>query len=226
MEKKESPKRENRPLPKFDAGPAKIPGLSAKAFGVIKFILGICLLPFVYSSSVSFLNEFGALDKAAQNNFWAGLITLLIIYLFVWEPAIIYAKGQRILEIVFTFFRPLVRVAPYLLPIYTLILFLGYWVLSFFIHSGHLLSTFLFLFGFSLGLHLIFGAKSLRTKQEDFLKANYLFGFSFVYLLNLFLAALILNLVFAKFSLVNFLNNSFQTARGVFEAVFRQLFLS
>jgi hypothetical protein len=219
MEKKELPKQEN------SAQPAKIAGILSRLLGIIKFCLGICLLPFIYSTTLSYLNEFSVIEKAQQNNFWAGLITLLIIYLFIWEPVVIYAKGQKILELVFNFFKPLVKVAPYLIPIYSIVLFLVYWVSSAVFKSPGLLNYFIFLFGFSMGLHLIFGAKSLRTKQEDFLKANYIFGFSFVYILNLTLAAFILNLIFEKYSLVNFLNNSFQSAKNIFSAVFKQLFL-
>jgi len=218
MEKKKSPKKENSALK------PKASGISGRFFGVSKFVLGVCLLPFVYSTSVSFLNEFGRLDKPIQDNFWAGLITLLIIYLFIWEPVAIYAKGQKTLELIFSLFRPLVKVAPYLLPIYTIILFICYLPLSFMNKSAALLNYFIFLFGLSIGLHLIFGAKSLRTKQGDFLKANYIFGFSFVYILNLVLVAFILNFIFEKFSVVNFLNNSFQYARSIFDAVSKQLF--
>ena len=225
MSKKESLNPKNKDAAKEASPKSGIGKLSGRVFGIIKFILGICLLPFVYSSTVSFLNEFAIIDKSSQNNFWAGLITLIVIYLFIWEPAVIYANGQKILEAIFSFFKPLVRVAPYLLPIYTLVLFAGYTVLSFATKSPRLVHYFLFLFGFSMGLHLIFGAKSLRTKQGDFLKANYIFGFSFVYILNLALTALILNFIFDKFSVVNFLNNSFQSARNIFGLVFRQLFL-
>lgn len=217
MEKKQSPKKEDTSAP-------KIPGLSAKGFGIIKFILGVCLLPFVYSISVAFLNEFTAIDKSLQNCFWGGLITLLIIYLFVWEPAIIYIKGQKLLEIVFTFFKPLVRVAPYLLPIYTIVLFVAYLILSAIFKSQGLINYFIFLFGFSIGLHLVFSAQSLRSKQEDFLKANYIFGFSFIYIINLLLAGFFLNLAFDKFSFVNFSNNSFQIAKNILYTVFKQLF--
>jgi hypothetical protein len=76
-----------------------------------------------------------------------------------------------------------------------------------------------------MGLHLIFGAKSLRSKQEDFLKGNYIFGLLFVYILNVILLAVILNYIFDKFSIVNFLNNAFQSAGGIIYAVFGQLFI-
>jgi len=218
MEKKESPREGKEELA------PKIPGLSVKAFGVIKFILGICLLPFVYSSSAAFFNEFTVIDKPLQNAFWAGIVTLLIVYLFIWEPVIIYAKGQRLLEIVFIFFKPLVRVAPYLLPIYTVVLFILYGLAGLFSQAADLLKPFIFLIGFSIGLHLVFSAKSLRSKQGDFLKGNYIFGFSFVYMVNLIILSFGLSLLFNKFSFVNFSNNSFQIAKSIFSAVFKQLF--
>lgn len=219
MEKKESPKTEGRPVP------SKIAGFSNRIFGIIKFILGVCLLPFVYSSSVALINELGLVNKLLQVDFWTGVVTLLIIYLFIWEPLIIYSRGQKLVEVVFSFFKPLVRVAPYLVPIYTILLFLLHGIMYFITRSASLINYFVFLIGFSISLHLIFSAKSIRSKQGDFLKANYIFGFSLIYIINLNLLAFGLNLVFKEFSFVNFFNNSFQAANNIFHAVFRQLFL-
>lgn len=221
MEKKESPKNDVSITTK-----PPIPGISRRAFGIIKFILGILFLPFVYSVSVAFLNEFSIVEKSLQRQFWAGTISFLIVYLFIWEPARIYSRGQKILEVIFRFFAPLVRVAPYLLPIYFILIFIGYSVLSLVFNFRHLLDYFLFLFGFSLTLHLVFSAKSIRAKQGDFLRANYIFGFSLIYIINLIILSFCLNLTFEKFSLVNFFNNSFQVARDVFGSIFKQLFLS
>ncbi len=226
MEKKEFPKLPKREFPKSAEGlKSKIAGISAKTFGVIKFILGVCLLPFVYSATVSFLRQFSLVDNVSQVYFWSGIITFVLIYFFVFEPAIVYQKGHRLLEIIFSFFAPLVKVAPYVLPIYTLVIFVLYLLLSLFFKSREFFYFFLFMFGLSLALHLIFSAKSVRSKQGDFLKANYIFGFSFVYITNLIIVALCLNLVFKEFSFVNFFNNSFQAANNIFHAVFRQLFL-
>jgi hypothetical protein len=223
MEKKGSPKKESANLAADSK--TKIPGLSRKAFGIVKFLLGICLLPFVYSISVAFINEFSGVELILQKYFWAGMITLLIFYLFIWEPAIIYAKGQKLLELIFDFFKPLVRVAPYLLPVYAIIAFIAYLIASAIVKSPGLTQCFIFFLGASMGLHLVFGARSLRSKQEDFLKGNYIFGFSFIYILDLLLVGFFLNVIFKEFSFLNFSNNSFQIASGIFSAVFRQLFL-
>lgn len=225
MEKKELPNVEAdfKPAPSGLFG--KVSGFSNKLFGIVKLILGICLLPFVYSFSVAFLNEFARLGKPTQLDFWSGLFSFLIIYLFVWEPVIIYAKGQKLLEIIFSFFRPIVKVAPYLLPIYTIVLFIIYGLLSLMVGSPWLLKYSMFLFGFSIALHLVFSAKSIRSKKGDFLKANYIFGFSFIYAVNIIILSLGINLIFKDFSFVSFFNSSFQIALGVFRAAVKQLFL-
>ena len=228
---RESDKLEDNILDKLrtpegsETGGSKLSGFSRKIFGLIKFILGVCLLPFIYSVSVAFLNEFSVIEKTSQNYFWAGIVSFIILYLFIYEPVIIYKKGQRLLEIVFQFFKPLVRVAPYLLPIYTLVIFIGYLLFSFLFKTKEAFGYFIFLLSFSLTLHLIFGAKSIRAKQGDFLKANYIFGFSFVYIIDVLLLSFCLNIIFKEFSFVNFFNNSCQIGNNIFYTIFKQLFL-
>ncbi len=204
-------------------------GLSNKFFdktlGIIKLLLGVCLLPVVCALLISFLNEISLINKTHQNYFWAGITAFLAVHLFIWEPAVIYSKGHRVLEIIFNFFRPLVKFAPYVLPIYTILVFIIYGLLSFFIRAAWWTELLLFLAGFTAILHLTFSAKTIRSKKGDFLKANYIFGFSFVFIINLLLLAVCFNLIFEKFSLVNFANNSFVLAKVVISAIFKQLFI-
>ncbi|MCU0651619.1 MAG: hypothetical protein MUC39_01580 [Candidatus Omnitrophica bacterium] len=228
MAEKEFPKINlEEPLPESAGGSGlkpKISEFTRKLLVFIKFVLGVCLLPCVYAVSAAFLKQFGLIDISIQDYFWQGVITLLIIYLFIWEPVIVYTKGQKIVELLFTFFKPLVRVAPYLLPIYTILLVAVYGVLSWVYKD--LLGYFVFMFGFTLALHLIFSAKTLRSKKEDFFKTNYIFGFSLVFIINLTLLAFFINLMFDKFSFVGFCNDVVRVSRGIFEAVFTQLFIN
>jgi len=206
-------------------GKSKISAVSSRLFSMIKLILGLCLLAFVYSVTAAFLGEFNAVEKELQKAFWAGVISFVIIYLFIYEAAIFYKKGQRLLELIFKFFAPLVKVAPYLLPIYTIFIFSGYLIISQMTKSENVLRSSLFLLGLTLAFHLVFSAKSIRSRQGDFLKANYIFGFSLVYIVNLIVLCFFLNIIFEKFSFVNFLNNFFQAGQGVFTTIFKQLFL-
>ena len=226
---KQAPKVKEGPIENDGGGllgnfSSKISGLSSKLFGIIKFILAIILLPLVYSSIAAFINEFTRIDKGLQQIFYDGIIIFLAIYLFIWEPAVIYNKGHKLLEIMFSFFKPLVNVAPFLLPIYTILVFIIYGLLALGVKSGWLMESMLFLVGFSSILHLTFSAKTIRSKKGDFLKSNYIFGFSFIFILNLFLLALGFNCIFKEFSFVNFTNVSFMVFQNIFLTVFKQLF--
>lgn len=198
--------------------------ISNKVFDIIKLILGICLLPLVYSSTNSFLRQLGNVNDAAQSYFWSGVVTFILVYLFIFEPGWVYNRGHRILEFIFSFVQPLVKFAPYLLPVYLITTFLLYLILVVFIKGSQLINYTIFLFGLSLALHLVFSSKGIRTKKGDILKSNYIFGFSFIYITNLGLLAFFLNVIFNNFSFVSFCNDSYYLASNIFKAIFSQLF--
>jgi hypothetical protein len=197
----------------------------SRVLAVLKFILGLCLLVFVYSSTLAFLREIKALDYDLRDAFWAGIGTFLVVYLFVLELSKVYMKGQKLLALLFKFVAPLVRVAPYVLPIYTLIIFALYPLFALFIKSKAVLNYFIFLGSFSMSLHLVYSAKSLRTRQGDFLKANYIFGFSLIFILNVLLMAGCLSMIVEKFSFVNFFDAASQSTQKIIQAVFKQIFV-
>ncbi|MFH0826801.1 MAG: hypothetical protein V1923_02800 [Candidatus Omnitrophota bacterium] len=234
MKKKESLKRNKEVTPdlegeEFELQPSRLSfmfsGVSGKMFGIVKFILGVCFLPFVYAATVSYLSEFRLVGESFEDYFWSGGITLVLIYFFIWEPAVLYSKGQRLLEFVFNFFKPLVKVAPYVLPVYAIILFALYGLLSLFIKSPWLIRYTLFLLGLAMALHIVYSAKTLRSKKNDFLKGNYIFGFSFIYILDLILLALFMSLLFAEFSFVDFFDRTFLLTKDIFASIFKQLFI-
>jgi hypothetical protein len=204
---------------------SRIPALLSRVFGLVKLLLAVLILPFVYSAVVSFLSELGLVNGAARQIFWNGVLVFLGVHLFLWEPAVIYKKGHKLLEVAVSFFKPMVNVAPFLLPIYTILCFVLYGVLSIWISAPWLLEQALFWIGFTLALHLVFSAKSIRAKKGDFLKANYIFGISFIVILNIALVAFGFCMMFKEFSFVNFCTVLFSVAQDVFHSVFKQLFL-
>lgn len=202
----------------------KMSEFNRKLFVFIKFVLGLCFLPFVYLFSASFIYQFKFIEEPVQGYFWWGICVFLLVYLFVWEPAVFYFKGQKVTEFIFSFLKPLVRVAPFILPVYTLLLLLVYGIFSWVLKD--VLGYFMFFIGFTLSLHLVFSAKTLRSKKEDFFKSNYIFGFSLVYIFNLLLLSLFFGIIFEKFSFVNFCKDTFLQGQDFFNALFTQLFVN
>jgi len=150
MAKTEFVEKENIPEEKPDfveQGPKVSPKLSKVThyfFGITKFLLGVSLLPFVYSSTISFISGLETVDRDIQGAFWFGVAALVIVHLLIWDVGIIYTKGHKILEVLFNYFKPFVKVAPYLLPIYAIVVCLAYSIVSVFVKSADLLTGFVF----------------------------------------------------------------------------------
>lgn len=219
MENQEFPKQQIRPQVFPKGGFHK-----QRFFTILKFIIVLFLLPWIFAFTVSFLSQSRLIESTTLSSFWYGVISFLAAHLFVYEMRIVYNKGQKITEGIFRFFSPLVRLAPFVLPIYTILLFLIYCFLSLFTRSFWLLQCFMFLFGFSFSLHLVLSAKSLQNRQRDFFKINYFFAFFFVYIINVILLASMLSILFGSFSSLLFFKQSYQITRTIFSAIFCQLF--
>jgi hypothetical protein len=204
---------------------AHMQNLASKVLAVIKLLLGLTFLAFVYAGSRGFFTKFRLADPDLQACFWSGIVAFLIIYLFLYEPAVVYQKGQKILAFVFKFFNPLVKVAPYVLPIYSLLVFASYPLLKMWLSARDAGAIVVFLGGFSWTLHIVFSAKTLRSRQNDFLKANYIFSFTLIYILDLLFIAFLLSLLVGKFSFVGFFQGSFEAARGLWIMVTKQIFV-
>lgn len=191
---------------------------------VLKILLAALIIPLIIGITVGLSQEVSrALSGQVLKAFLGGIIAYLVLHFAIYKPVAVYKTGQRILEITFYFFSPLVKIAPYLLPVYSLLL-IGVFFLSGWLKFAADINTFIFLITFGFTLHLTLSAEDLRTKHIGFNKANYFFGFSLIYILNLVMLAGALHFMFAEFSFLDFLSQSSKVSFEAYQAVFRQLF--
>ncbi len=199
--------------------------MANKIVGILKLFFAVLLLPVVVAASFAFAKELILLESLAVSLFLWGIFAFLILHHLVWEAEIIYRKGQRMVEIIFKFFAPLVKVASFCLPIYTLLILIVYWLLSLvFADLNNFVNYFIFFVSFFLAMHIVFTAKSLKSREKDFLKANYFFAMELIYLANLYLIAGSFNLIFPEFSFLDFFRLTCQNTQNIFLPVFNQLF--
>ena len=199
--------------------------LAKKALDILKLTLGVLLLVIVYAMTSSFISQASSLESPIIGFFVGGIASFLIIFLFIWPPIIIYKKGQRILEIIFSFFAPLVKTAPYTLPIYTIFIFIIYVLLFLFKGTQEVLHYAIFFIGFSLALHIVFTGAILRPRTLELARiANYVFGFCIIYILNMLLCAWFFSLMKINFDFGTFFTNTLNAANDIYTVSFKQLF--
>jgi hypothetical protein len=118
-----------------------------------------------------------------------------------------------------------VVLAPYLIPGYTVLIAVLYFIVSFFTDVTKYYSIFIFLIGFTLMMHLSYTAQSVREKQSDLIRSGYVFSVSFLYVVNLIIVFLILSFVFKEISFFEFLSSSYEKSKGFYYFFWKQLFL-
>jgi len=199
--------------------------LKEKIAESLKFLFFVLLIPVAIGVTAGFLHQFQTIKEVDQNGFLLGVSAFLIIYLFVYEPQGIYQYGYDLVGNVFQFFAPLVKVAPFVLPIYSLFILIIYFFTLFFPSMVGASKYFMFLTGFTLSLHFIFTAKSLRAKDNNIAKAHYLFSMILIYIPNVIILALLFDLIYPEFSFPKLFVVMANLANGVYTSVFNQLFI-
>ncbi len=196
-----------------------------KIVDVLKFIFFILLIPVTVGSSLGFLKGLQAINTTCLNSFSLGAVVFLFVYLFLLEPQGVYDYGQKIMGDIFRFFAPLVEVAPFFLPVYSLLILIAFFFASFFPNLKGYAPYFMFFISFTLMMHFVFTAKTLREKDGSVLKPNYFFEFSLIYIVNLSILASLFGLVFSDFSSAEFFSTIADVTSKVYTGIFNQLFV-
>jgi hypothetical protein len=217
---------------------------------VIKVLIGILLLPVTVAISVAFAAELGSIQikilTSSATYFLKGVIIYLIMHLILYKPNYFYVLGHEAAHAIATFIcggkvRSLrisgrgggiltnksnffVALFPYFFPIYTILLWLVYFLFSLFRNMKKLAPQFLFLMGFTLTMHIIMTIESMKIKQGDIFKTGYLFSVSLIFILNVLLVGFILSLVFQDFSFASFFNFSISGSVDIYRAICKYLF--
>lgn len=215
---------------------------------VINFLVAILLLPVAVAASLALYQQLiqAKTFGNAQLAFFWGVGIYLLIHLVLHKPIRLYVFGHELThaisswicggsvssfsvsgrggKIVTNRVNTFILLSPYLIPIYTVLITLAYFILSLFYSLQDYNLTFIFLVGFSLAFHLLLTIETLKTEQPDLLESGYLFSLLLIYITNLLLVSIILSLIFPEMSLQIFFQKAGGIVKNVYEALFRQLF--
>lgn len=180
---------------------------------LLKFFIACALLPALGSSlhfGVQFFSDASALKTwpwVKVTWFGGGFITWLIVYMSFSRPTRLYILGHELSHaiavwlsggkvskmkikkrgghVVANKMSMWIALAPYILPLYPLIVGVS-WIISlwFWPHLRHYEWAFLFLWGVVWSFHLCFTFSVMKTDQSDFASQGYFFSFTIIFLCN------------------------------------------
>lgn len=216
---------------------------------LLRIIISILLLPACAAFTIGFYNNLSSIKIVSQSEFVfiLGMLSYSIMHLLLFKLNFLYVLGHEAMHAISTLFSGgkvtsmkvsgkegsvgtttpnfFVILAPYLVPIYTVLLAVLYFLLSFFTDVARFSGHFIFFTGFTLMFHLSYTAESIRGKQSDLIKTGYLFSLSLIYIANLIIVFSILSLLFKEVSFVSFISGSCQKVKDFYYYFWKQLFL-
>ncbi len=213
---------------------------------LIKFIIGVLAVPVAYAVTKAFYDNFILIKEVAVNlhYFVWGIVIYSILHLLFYKPAYIYVLGHEAVhagmawifggkiksfkvsedggEVATDKSNFIIELAPYFIPIYTVIITVIYFVVSrSYPING---ATFLFLIGFTLAFHIVSTVEIMKIKQPDIVKSGYIFSIAIVYIVNIIVVSLIFGLTFSGFSINKFFLDLWSSSKNVYVSLMRQLF--
>ena len=214
---------------------------------VIKFIIGVLIVPVAIAVSLAFYHNVTLIKElaASLNYFRWGISAYVILHLLFYKPMYLYVLGHEAVHAGVAWLfgariksfkvsgeggsvgadrsNMVIELSPYFIPIHAIIITLVYFgIVSSYNVDGRL---FVFLIGFCLALHIIMTIEVMKARQPDIVKSGYFFSIIFVYILNIIVISLIFSLLFPAFSAKKFFVEIWGVSKSMYAAIFKQLFL-
>jgi len=216
---------------------------------ILRLFISILLIPVCVIVTLSFYEGIFSIKDVSKSGvyFILGALLYSVVHLLLFRLDFLYIFGHECMHAFATFCSGgkasnmkvsgkegsvktttpnfFVMLAPYLLPVYTVLVAIVYFILSFSIDVTRYSDIFIFLIGFTLMFHLAYTAESMRDKQSDLIKAGYLSSIAFIYTVNLVIVFLIISLLFKEVSFTEFMSRVYVKTKFFYYFFWKQLFL-
>ncbi|MFH0753916.1 MAG: hypothetical protein V2A70_05060 [Candidatus Omnitrophota bacterium] len=192
---------------------------------VLKFIAAALLLPLVIATVLALEVGVGELHPGIAQAVITGTIAYVLMKFFVYDFDAVYKFGQSVVGSCFQFLKPVMNFAPYVIPIYTLIVIIVYVIMNALNKLGTFEPLFAGVIAFTFAMHIILTAQDLYKKDNVLGKPNYFFSMGLIFIVDVFLMVMLFSLAGKGLSFIQFFNNLSATSCEIYIAVFKQLFL-
>ncbi len=117
-----------------------------------------------------------------------------------------------------------IALAPYMIPVYAVLVALAYGIAGFFWDVRSYLSWFLFGLGASLAFHLVFTVEALKQKQSDLEVLGPVLSVGLIYWANISFVLAILSLVIPEIRFGSYLAEGYHASLGLYRGILTQIF--
>lgn len=205
-------------------------------------------MPLAFSVTRSFYAECVDINALTHNSryFLFGFAAYIFAYIAFFKLETLYILGHECIHAVFVWIfggkvlsikvrknsgsvsstkkNIFIDLAPYLVPIYTILIFVVYVIGSSFWKLSYFFRYFIFCVSFSFSFHVVMTIDKIKIEQPDFLDFGYLNSLILIYLVNVILLGACLSFLFPGFAFGGFIGSFLESTKEVYAAIFDRLF--
>ncbi|MBI3318024.1 MAG: M50 family metallopeptidase [Candidatus Omnitrophica bacterium] len=214
----------------------------------LRLAAGILLLPVDLAYGIAFYRQMAAIQRlqAPEVSLLLGVTGYLAFHVLVAAPTRAYVFGHELTHAAAAWLSggqvkgfkvgakkgsvttnrvtAFIALAPYLIPVFSLIWALLWAAAGFFWNTGRVSSWFFVGLGATLAFHLVFTVNVLKEKQSDLEGVGPLLALGLILWANLTLVVGVIGLMVPEVHFVPYLTDGFHRAQGLYQAIFHQLF--
>ena len=190
-------------------------------YSFLKVAFVLAIIPIIAATTVAFQRELLLMKSEYRDYFLNGMVIYAFMHFFLYDCQALYALGQRVLAEIFKLLPPLDKLAPYFVPIYSIIIILFYFFWVVFLKIGLSSGYYFGLLGFTVAMHLVMTAQEFYDSDKRVWKPNYFFSFSLSYIFTIFLIVFALHLAAKSITFSHFFKALCRLTDNSYEEVFR-----
>lgn len=182
---------------------------------IIRFLLGVLLIPFCLAATQTMISLIRAIQPSSARAIppsalalGGGFLLWLFLYFTLSRPTRTYILAHELTHALWALMMRgkvvrmkiskesgsvtlsksnfIITLAPYFFPLYTIIVIAGYYILSIFFEVETYYLYWLGLVGLTWSFHFTFTISTLLLRQNDIQEYGRLFSYMIVYILNIF----------------------------------------
>ncbi len=206
----------------------------------IKGIIGLFLLPVCAAETIAFAHILKVLPQIGwpQAFFLAGIAAYTICFFLSFKLNFLYVFGHEAVHAVITLLcggrvtsfhvstkggsvsttksNFIISLGPYFIPLYTVLVSLVFFFLRFAVKDIYRFTNlYLLAVGFTIAFHFFMTIDTLRVEQPDLSSNGYLFSLTLIFLINVFILAVLLSLTFPNIHFGEFVSVFWSGARSI-----------
>ena len=201
---------------------------------ILRTCFGLLLIPVCAGYSFAFYEQLMLPRRVGQPEvaLLLGITAYLAIHVFFGAPNRAYVFGHELTHATAAWMSGgqvkglprFIALAPYMIPVYSILVALAYGIAGFFWEVRPYLSWFLFGLGASLAFHLVFTVEALKQKQIDLEVLGPVLSVGLIYWANITCVIGILSLVVSEVRFGSYLAGGWHAGLNLYRGVFAQIF--